>query len=67
MRAERDEDDLRPLRTQRGPQHKTERRLAYEIALGIILGGAGLWLLNAGTVWLMAKFMLQNLQLQLPG
>ncbi len=67
MRAERDEDDLRPLRTQRGPQHKTERRLAYEIALGIILGGVGLWLLNAGVVWLMAKFMLQNLQLQLPG
>ena len=67
MRAERDEDDLRPLRTQRGPQHKTERRLAYEIALDIILGGVGLWLLNAGVVWLMAKFMLQNLQLQLPG
>lgn len=67
MRAERDEDDLRPLRTSRGPQHKAERRLAYEIALGIILGGIGLWLLNAGAVWLMAKFMLQNLQLQLPG
>jgi len=67
MRAERDEDDLRPLRTQRGTQHKTERRLAYEIALGIIFGGVGLWLLNAGAVWLMAKFMLQNLQLQLPG
>ena len=67
MRAERDEDDLRPLRTSRGPQHKSERRLAYEIALGIILGGVGLWLLNAGVVWLMAKFMLQNLQLQLPG
>ena len=67
MRAERDEDDLRPLRTSRGPQHKSERRLAYEIALGIILGGVGLWLLNTGAVWLMAKFMLQNLQLQLPG
>lgn len=64
MRAERDEDDIRPLRTQR---NKPERRLAYEIALGIILGGVGLWLLNAGAVWLMAKFMLQNLQLQLPG
>ena len=64
MRAERDEYDTRPQRTQRG---KPERRLAYEIALGIILGGVGLWLLNAGALWLMAKFMLQNLQLQLPG
>ena len=64
MRAERDEYDTRP---QRAPRGKPERRLAYEIALGIILGGVGLWLLNAGALWLMAKFMLQNLQLQLPG
>lgn len=67
MRAERDEDDLRPRRTPRSPQHKAERRLAYEIALGIILGGAGLWLLNAAALWLTAKLMLQGLQLQLPG
>lgn len=64
MRAERDEYDTRPQRTSRG---KPERRLAYEIALGIILGGVGLWLLNAGALWLMAKFMLQGLQLHLPG
>ncbi len=64
MRAERDEYDTRPQRTKRG---KPERRLAYEIALGIILGGVGLWLLNAGALWLMAKFMLQGLQLHLPG
>ncbi len=64
MRAERDEYDTRPQRTPRG---KPERRLAYEIALGIILGGVGLWLLNAGALWLMAKFMLQGLQLHLPG
>ncbi len=64
MRAERDEYDTRQ---QRAPRGKPERRLAYEIALGIILGGVGLWLLNAGALWLMAKFMLQGLQLHLPG
>jgi len=36
MRAERDDDDVRPIRKPR------ERRLAYEIAIGIILGGLGL-------------------------
>lgn len=61
MRAERDEDDIRP------PRAKPQRRLAYEIALGIILGGAGLWLLLM-LIWLIAaKFMLQQLQFQLPG
>ena len=39
MRAERDEE-LRPIRT------KPERRLAYEIALGIIIGGATLWVME---------------------
>jgi hypothetical protein len=60
MRAERDDDDIRPLRA------KPERRLAYEIAWGIILGGAGLWLLQVITTLLAAKLMLQQL-LHLPG
>lgn len=37
MRAERDEDDYAPVR-----YSKPERRLAYEIALGIWLGGIAL-------------------------
>ena len=44
MRAERDEDQIRP------PRSKPQRRLAYEIALGIILGGAGLATSVKGTV-----------------
>lgn len=63
MRAERDEDDLRPLRTSRA---KPERRLAYEIALGIVIGGVTLWLLNAAAVWLTARLLLGQLQLHLP-
>jgi hypothetical protein len=62
MRAERDEDQLRL------PRNKpTQRRLAYEIALGIILGGAGLWLLHALTGLIAAKLLLQQIQLHLPG
>lgn len=48
MRAERDDDDLRP--TRKAP----ERRLAYEIAIGIVLGGLGLAVIQtifAVVVW----------------
>jgi hypothetical protein len=42
MRAERDEDEPRVM------QRRTpERRLAYEIAVGIILGGLGLAAIQA--------------------
>jgi hypothetical protein len=61
MRAERDEDQVRPSRA------KPQRRLAYEIAFGIILGGAGLWLLQVLTGLIAAKFMLQQIQFHLPG
>lgn len=61
MRAERDEDDIRPQRA------KPQRRLAYEIALGIILGGVGLWLLQLLTGLIAAKLMLQQFQFHLPG
>ncbi len=61
MRAERDEDDIR------APRAKPQRRLAYEIALGIILGGSGLWLLQVLTSLIAAKFMLQQIQMHLPG
>lgn len=61
MRAERDEHDIRPQRA------KPQRRLAYEIALGIILGGVGLWLLQLLTGLIAAKLMLQQFQFHLPG
>ena len=61
MRAERDEDEIRPQRA------KPQRRLAYEIALGIILGGSGLRLLQVITSLIAAKLMLQQIQLHLPG
>jgi hypothetical protein len=61
MRAERDEDDIRL------PRAKPQRRLAYEIALGILLGGVGLWLLQALTGLIAAKLLLQQIQLHLPG
>ncbi|KPB57125.1 hypothetical protein [Pseudomonas amygdali] len=41
MRAERDQDDT--VRTQKRP----ERRLAYEIAIGIIIGGMTLATIQA--------------------
>ncbi|MDU8457247.1 hypothetical protein [Pseudomonas syringae group sp. J254-4] len=41
MRAERDQDDT--VRTQK----KRERRLAYEIAIGIIIGGMTLATIQA--------------------
>ncbi|EGH28882.1 hypothetical protein PSYJA_07873 [Pseudomonas syringae pv. japonica str. M301072] len=41
MRAERDQDDT--VRTQKKP----ERRLAYEIAIGIIIGGMTLATIQA--------------------
>lgn len=41
MRAERDQDDVKVSR--RTP----ERRLAHEIAIGIILGGLGLTVIQA--------------------
>jgi hypothetical protein len=61
MRAERDEDDIRPQRA------KPQRRLAYEIALGILLGGVGLWLLQLLAGLIAAKLMLGQIQLHLPG
>ena len=61
MRAERDDDNIRPSRA------KPQRRLAYEIALGIILGGVGLWLLQLLGGLLAANLMLGQIQWHLPG
>lgn len=51
MRAERDEDDFQTVRQTR---KATERRLAYEIAIGIVIGGSVLKLLEMVSAVLMA-------------
>lgn len=59
MRAERDEDDFYPI-THR---NRTERRLAWEIALGIWVGGTALAFTGA-LVWYVAlRGLLGGLQL----
>lgn len=52
MRAERDEDDFQPLYT---PRRRVERRLAWEIALGIWVGGVALTLTGCGVWYLLAR------------
>lgn len=61
MRAERDEDEIaiRP--------RKEEPRLAYEIALGIIIGGAVLWTMGEVASFIEAKLMMQQLQIRFGG
>jgi len=49
MKAERDEDEVRYGRTRRTP----ERRMAYEIALGIWIGGVAL-----GITWGLVALLL---------
>lgn len=51
MKAERDDDDIRYGRV----RHAPERRLAYEIALGIWIGGMALGLTWAVIALLFAK------------
>lgn len=60
MRAERDDDEYRPVR------RKEERRLAYEIAIGIIIGGCVLSVLDIIRTAITAHLMLQQVQINLP-
>lgn len=56
MRAERDEYEYRK------PPRAREPRLAYEIALGIIIAGVVLWVLEAIASYIAARIMLEQLQ-----
>ena len=60
MRAERDEAP-RPKRTPKEP------RLAYEIALGIIIGGVTLWTLEAVAGFIAMQIALHNIKIALGG
>ncbi|WP_054997274.1 hypothetical protein [Pseudomonas tremae] len=57
MRAERDQDDT--VRTQKKP----ERRLAYEIAIGIIIGGMTLATIQALIAMVAWQVYLHDLKL----
>ncbi|WP_122669808.1 hypothetical protein [Pseudomonas viridiflava] len=59
MRAERDQDDTQ--RTQKRP----ERRLAYEIAIGIIIGGMTLATIQALIAMVAWQIYLHDLKLML--
>jgi len=60
MRAERDDDEVRIVR-------KTpERRLAYEIAIGIIIGGSALSFVQQVGDFILAKIILHQVQIALP-
>ncbi|WP_301151016.1 hypothetical protein [Metapseudomonas otitidis] len=63
MKAERDEDDFP---RNRGARKVQERRLAYEIALGIIIGGLVLGVVNDIHDYVMAKVMMGQIQIQIP-
>lgn len=60
MRAERDDDEVRIVR--KAP----ERRLAYEIAIGIIIGGTVLSLIQQAGDFILAKILLHQVQVALP-
>ncbi len=60
MRAERDDDEIRV------PRKAPERRLAYEIAIGIIIGGSVLSLAQMVGDLIMAKTILNQVQITLP-
>lgn len=58
MRAERDQDEYRPSR-----KAEKQPRLAYEIALGIILGGCVLMTIADVKDWVAARVIAQEIQI----
>jgi acyl-coenzyme A thioesterase PaaI-like protein len=60
MRAERDE--MTPIR-----RNKKEPRLAYEIALGIVIGGVTLWMLEAIAGLIAMQFALHQIKINFGG
>ena len=59
MRAERDEDDYRPV------ARKRERRLAYEIALGVLIAQIVFWPIEQIAEEVYAKWQLDIIKLEL--
>ncbi|WP_213879290.1 hypothetical protein [Pseudomonas sp. dw_358] len=65
-----DLDDERGYQpTQRGAWRKPRSAnwLAWQIALGIVVGGSVLWIVGATASYVAAKFMLGQLQIGVPG
>lgn len=62
MRAERDEEDF----AQRPAKRPQERRLAYEIALGIVIGGCVLGVIELLANMLTAAVFMQQIKVTLP-
>lgn len=61
MRAVRDEDEEQPAR----PAPK-QPRLAYEVAIGIVIGGCILWMLESIAAYITARIVMSQMQIQLP-
>jgi hypothetical protein len=61
----RDDFDRQPRRLSGKP--RSVNWLAYQIALGIILGGCTLWVLGAVAEFVVAKFVLSQIQVSFPG
>lgn len=60
MRAERDPDETSPRR------HKSQPRLAYEIALGIVIGGLVLMAVDAIGSYVAMRLVVNQVQIQFP-
>lgn len=60
MRAERDPDEISPRR------HKSQPRLAYEIALGIVIGGLVLMAVDAIGNYVAMRLVVNQVQIQFP-
>ena len=59
MRAERDEDEYRPL------PRKKERRLAYEIAIGVLLGQMLFWPIEQAASYYYSKWQLGEIKVRI--
>lgn len=60
MRAERDSDEISPRR------QKSQPRLAYEIALGIVIGGLVLMAVDAIGSYVAMRLVVNQVQIQFP-
>lgn len=60
----RDDRDYRPSARQKP---RSANWLAWQIALGIVIGGSALWVLGALVSLVSARLMLGTLQISVPG
>ena len=69
LRAELDHDDHERVRVPLKPRRKPRGKnwLAWQIALGIVVGGCTLWILDVAANYILAKVLMGQLQLMLPG